>query len=196
MWFLIFAFKCNVYRYAAALSSCFLKGLLGRPESKATRAQDIAGWEDLEEMAPVNARSLAFLRDMESGADALALTFSVEEEEVVLQPPEAEDGGTLVTGRGEGGGGGGGGGSKAGAGAGAGAGLGGGGGGAGDVVDLTGTLASTLASTQTTTQAAPGPVHPTTRVVEAELVPGGSSRAVTDANKDEYVRLRLRHQLR
>lgn len=106
--------------FPVAFSSTFLKGLLGRA--------DRATWDDLEEMAPETARGLTFLRDMESGVDALALTFSVEEEHIM---PAANPG-----------------------------------------------------------------ALPKKRVVEIELVSGGASRAVTDANKDEYVKLALRYQLR
>ena len=108
-----------------AFSSAFLKALAGRA--------DAAGWEDVEEMAPQTARGYENVRAMTDGVDALALTFSVEEEEITV--PEPEPGGVF-------------------------------GGAAG------------------------------TRMIETELVPGGKMKPVTDANVEEYLRLRVAHDVR
>ena len=68
--------------FPVALASATLKGLLGRAET--------AGWEDLEEMDPQEAKSLGYIRDAPSGVASLALTFAVEEEEAIVSR-SAED---------------------------------------------------------------------------------------------------------
>eukprot|EP00227_Mantoniella_beaufortii_P004744 CAMPEP_0197608690 /NCGR_PEP_ID=MMETSP1326-20131121/49658_1 /TAXON_ID=1155430 /ORGANISM="Genus nov. species nov., Strain RCC2288" /LENGTH=156 /DNA_ID=CAMNT_0043176945 /DNA_START=1 /DNA_END=467 /DNA_ORIENTATION=- len=55
------------------------------------------------------------------------------------------------------------------------------------------TQAQAQAPTQAPTQSQ---AQTRSRVVEVELVPGGCTRAVTDSNKEEYVRLRLQHGLK
>lgn len=134
--------------FPVALASATLKGLLGRAET--------AGWEDLEEMDPQEAKSLGYIRDMPSGAESLALTFAVEEEEAIVSR-SAEDearGARRVA-----------------------------------VVDLTGAGGSESSPVGIETET------PWTRMVELPLVRDGVSRAVTDANKEEYVRLRAAHKL-
>ena len=120
---------------------------------------------------------------MPSGAGTLALTFSVEEREVevAVAPPPREDDATngnldLLKGGGQG------------RYMGDGASSGGRGGEEGRGGQEKGSPA--LAAAQA------ADFDRKMRVVEVALVPGGATRPVTDANKDEYVALCLRHKLR
>ena len=74
--------------FPVSLANAFLRGLLGEGVEGLSRE---ALAEDLEEMDPQEARSLDIVRGMESDVEALGLTFTAEEEELVFEPEAARE---------------------------------------------------------------------------------------------------------
>ena len=74
--------------FPVSLANAFLRGVLGEGVEGLSRE---ALAEDLEEMDPQEARSLDIVRGMESDVEALGLTFTAEEEELVFEPEAARE---------------------------------------------------------------------------------------------------------